>query len=63
MPKFQVTVYKTETYTTFFEVDADSEADAEIAAFDIADGIDPGNWHLEETDMEAYAVEVTHETA
>lgn len=63
MPKFRVTLYKTETYTTVIEVDADNEPDAEIAAFDDADGIDPGNWHLEETDMEAYAVEVTHETA
>ena len=63
MPKFRMTVYKTETYTTVIEVDADSEADAELAAFDAADGVDPGNWHLEETDMEAYAVEVTHETA
>lgn len=63
MPKFRMTVYKTETYTTVIEVDADSEADAELAAFDAADGVDPGNWHLEETDMEAYAIEVTHETA
>ena len=63
MPKFRMTVYKTETYTTVIEVDADSEADAELAAFDAADGVDPGNWHLEETDMEAYAAEVTHETA
>jgi hypothetical protein len=63
MPKFKMTVYKTETYTTVIEVDANSEADAELAAFDIADEMDPGNWHLEETDMEAYAIEVNRETA
>ena len=63
MPKFRVTLYKTETYTTVIEVDAESEPDAEIAAFNDEDGIDPGNWHHEETDMEAYAVEVKHETA
>lgn len=63
MPKFRMTVYKTETYRTVIEVDANSEADAELAAFDIADGIDPGNWHLEETGMDFYAVEMTHETA
>ena len=63
MPKFRVTLYKTETYTTVIEVDADDEPDAEIAAFDRADDTDPGNWHHEETDMEAYAVEVKHETA
>lgn len=63
MPKFRVTVYRTETYTTVIEVDADSEPDAEIAAFDDADWIDPSNWHHEETDMEAYTVEVKNETA
>lgn len=63
MPKFKMTVYKTETYTTVIEVDADDEWEAELAAFDRAEDIDPGNWHHEETDMEAYAVEVTHETA
>ncbi len=60
MPKFRVTLYKTETYTTVIEVDAESEPDAEIEAFN--DEIDPGNWHHEETNTEAYAVEVKHET-
>ena len=63
MPKFRMTVYKTETYTTVIEVDADNEPDAELAAFDIADEIESGNWHLEETELEAYVDGVNHEAA
>lgn len=63
MPKFKMTVYKTETYTTVIEVDANSEADAELAAFDIADEMDPGNWDIEETEWEAYVDGVSHEAA
>ena len=62
MPKFKMAVYKTETYTTVIEVDADNEPDAALAAFNIADEMDPGNWDLEETEWEFYVDGVSHET-
>ncbi len=53
MPKFIVTVIKTETYTAEIEIEAPTVAQAESMAEDDAQRLSL-DWHYEETELTCY---------
>ena len=53
MPKFIVTVYKTETFSTEIEIDAPTAAQAESMAEDDAQRLNL-DWSYEEADFTCY---------
>ena len=53
MPKFIVTVYKTETYSTDIEIEAPTVAQAESMAEDDAQRLNL-DWSYEESDFTCY---------
>jgi|SanBayMetagenome_1026888.scaffolds.fasta_scaffold414329_1 hypothetical protein len=54
MPKFIVTVYKTETYSTDIEIEAPTLAQAESMAEDDAQHLSL-DWHYEDSELTCYA--------
>jgi hypothetical protein len=53
MPKFIVTVYKTETFSTEIEIDAPTVAQAESMAEDDAQRLSL-DWHYEDSELTCY---------
>jgi hypothetical protein len=60
MPKFLVTVYKTETYSTEIEIEAPTEAQAESMAEDDAQNR-ALDWGFESMEFTSYADEIYEE--
>jgi nicotinate-nucleotide pyrophosphorylase len=60
MPKFIVTVFKTEFYTTDIEIEAPTLAQAESMAEDDAQRLSL-DWHYEESELTSYGEQIDEE--
>ncbi len=60
MPKFIVTIVKTETYSTEIEIDAPTLAQAESMAEDDAFRLSL-DWHYEESELTSYGEQIDEE--
>lgn len=60
MPKFIVTIVKTETYSTEIEIEAPTLAQAESMAEDDAQRLSL-DWHYEESEFTSYGEQIDEE--
>ena len=60
MPKFIVTIVKTETYSTEIEIEAPTLAQAESMAEDDAQRLTL-DWHYEESELTSYGEQIDEE--